>query len=64
MTISPVSLEIMPATRQNQGMLKMFEAVSSIPQIENKVSERIKEHQNYILREYCEIPAVLGGDSL
>ena len=64
MTISPVSLEIMPATHQNQGMLKMFEAVSSIPQIENAVSERIKEHQNYILRQYCENPAILGGDPL
>ena len=42
----------------------MFEAISSIPQIENAVSERIKEDQNYILREYCETPAVLGGDPL
>ena len=50
MTISPVSLEIMPATHQNQGMLKMFEAVSSIPQIENTVSERIKN----IRTIYCE----------
>ena len=64
MAISPVSLNIMPATQQNQGMLKMFEMVSTLPQIESNVSDRIKEHQNFILTEYCETPAVLGGDPL
>lgn len=64
MTVSPVSLEIMPATQQNQGMLKMFEAVSSIPPIKDSVTQRIRQHQEYILTKYCETPAVLGGDLL
>ena len=56
--------DIMPRTRQNQGMLAWFEANSKIPAIKNVLSKRIQGHQNYILKTYCETPAVLGGDLL
>jgi CRISPR/Cas system CMR-associated protein Cmr3 (group 5 of RAMP superfamily) len=45
-------------------MLMWFEMNSKIPEIANVLSERIKEHQKYILKTYCETPAVLGGDLL
>ena len=64
MTILPVPLEIMPKTKQNQGMLMFFAANSEIPEIANALTERIKDHQHYILTTYCETPAVLGGDPL
>ena len=64
MTILPVPLEIMPKTKQNQGMLMFFAANSEIPEIANALTERIKDHQRYILTTYCETPAVLGGDPL
>ena len=64
MTILPVPLEIMPKTKQNQGMLMFFAANSEIPEIANVLTERIKDHQQYILTTYCETPAVLGGDPL
>ena len=64
MTILPVPLEIMPKTKQNQGMLMFFAANSEIPEIANTLTERIKDHQQYILTTYCETPAVLGGDPL
>ena len=64
MTVLPVPLEIMPKTKQNQGMLMFFAANSEIPEIANVLTERIKDHQLYILTTYCETPAVLGGDPL
>ena len=64
MTILPVPLEIMPKTKQNQGMLMYFAANSEIPEIANALTERIKDHQQFILTTYCETPAVLGGDPL
>ena len=64
MTVLPVPLEIMPKTKQNQGMLMFFAANSEIPEIANALTERIKDHQLYILTTYCETPAVLGGDPL
>ena len=64
MTILPVPLEIMPKTKQNQGMLMYFAANSEIPEIANALTERIKDHQQYVLTTYCETPAVLGGDPL
>ena len=64
MTILPVPLEIMPKTKQNQGMLMYFAANSEIPEIANALTERIKDHQQYILTTYCETPAILGGDPL
>ena len=64
MTILPVPLEIMPKTKQNQGMLMFSAANSEIPEIANALTERIKDHQRYILTTYCETPAVLGGDPL
>ena len=64
MTILPVPLEIMPKTQQNQGMLVFFEMNSKIPEIANVLSNRIRDHQQYILTTYCETPAVLGGDRL
>ncbi len=64
MTILPVPLEIMPKTKQNQGMLMFFAANSEIPEIANALTVRIKDHQRYILTTYCETPAVLGGDPL
>lgn len=56
--------EIMPRTEQNQGMIMWFESNSKIPAIENVLSKKIVEHQHYILKTYCETPAILGGDPL
>ena len=64
MSTLSTSPEIMPRTKQNEGMLMWFEMNSKIPEIANVLSERIKEHQKYILKTYCETPAVLGGDLL
>ena len=64
MTILPASLEIMPKTKQNEGMLFFFEANSKIPEIKEVLSDRILSHRDYILKTYCEVPAVLGGDPL
>ncbi|MFL2698315.1 MAG: hypothetical protein ACJ0F4_03875 [Gammaproteobacteria bacterium] len=64
MTVLPVPLEIMPKTKQNQGMLMFFAANSEIPEIDNALTKRIGDHQQYILTTYCETPAALGGDPL
>jgi glutathione S-transferase len=66
MVMSTISTppEIMPRTEQNQGMLMWFEGNSKIPEIENVLTKRIQEHQHYILKTYCETPAILGGDLL
>lgn len=56
--------EIMPLTQQNKGMLKYFGKNGQIPIIAEALSERIGDHQRYILSTYCETPAVLGGDPL
>ena len=62
MTVLPASSEIMPRTKQNEGMLHAFEGISKIPQIKEVLSDRILSHRDYILKTYCETPAVLGGD--
>jgi hypothetical protein len=54
----------MPRTEQNQGMLMWFEGNSKIPAIKEVLSNRIQDHQHYILKNYCETPAILGGDLL
>ena len=66
MVMSTISTppEIMPRTQQNQGMLMWFEGNSKIPAIESVLSKRIEDHQHYILKTYCETPAILGGDPL
>ena len=64
MTILPASLEIMPKTKQNEGMLFFFEANSKIPKIKEVLTDRILSHRDYILKTYCETPAVLGGDPI
>lgn len=56
--------EIMPLTQQNKGMLKYFAMNGQIPVIAEALTERIGQHQRYILSTYCETPAVLGGDPL
>lgn len=56
--------DIMPRTRQNEGMLKYFGMNSQIPAVAEALSQRIEDHQRYILTTYCETPAVLGGDPL
>lgn len=56
--------EIMPLTKQNQGMLRYFARNASIPEIAEVLSDKIEAHQKYILSTYCETPAVLGGDPL
>lgn len=56
--------EIMPLTQQNKGMLKYFGMNGQLPIIAEVLSERIEQHQRYILSSYCETPAVLGGDPL
>ena len=62
--VIPAGPEIMTRTKQNEGMLKMFEFVSMVPEISGAVSERMEKHRDYILHKYCETPAVLGGDAL
>ena len=64
MSVTATPSEIMPVTKQNKGMLGFFAANSKIPEIADVLSERIEEHQRYILMTYCETPAVLGGDPL
>ena len=64
MSTLPVPPEIMPKTQQNQGMLIWFEGNSKMPEIAEALSQRVKDHQRYILTTYCETPAVLGGDPL
>jgi len=54
----------MPQTQQNKGMLIFFESNSKIPVIEEALTKRIEDHQQFILTTYCETPAVLGGDPL
>ena len=56
--------EIMPVTKQNQGMLRYFARNASIPEVAEVLSDRIEKHQRYILSTYCETPAVLGGDPI
>lgn len=64
MAVAPPPPEIMPVTKQNQGMLRFFAMNGQIPAIAEALSDRIGEHQRYILTTYCEAPAVLGGDPL
>ena len=64
MSVLPAPTDIMPQTRQNKGMLTYFEANSKIPEIAEALTKRIEDHQRFILKTYCETPAVLGGDPL
>ena len=64
MSLQPPAPEIMPLTQQNKGMLKFFAMSGQIPVIAEALTERIGNHQRYILTTYCETPAVLGGDPL
>jgi glutathione S-transferase len=64
MSVLPPPPEIMPLTRQNQRILKFFEANSQIPEIARALTKRIEDHQRFVLTTYCESPAVLGGDPL
>ena len=56
--------EIMPLTKQNQGMLRFFAKNSEIPEVASALTAEVEKHQRYILTTYCEAPAVLGGDPL
>jgi glutathione S-transferase len=64
MCVLPPAPEIMPLTKQNKGMLKYFGRNSEIPAIADALTQRIKDHQTFILTTHCETPAVLGGDPL
>ncbi len=64
MCMVPAAEDIMPKTRQNQGMLAGFEAISKIPDFADVISPLMEAHQRYILKTYCETPAILGGDSI
>ena len=64
MTVLPTPPEIMPRTQQNKGMFIFFDGNSKIPVIEEALTKRIEDHQRFILKTYCETPAVLGGDPL
>jgi len=64
MSLMPTPPEIMPVTKQNQGMLMLFASNSKRPEIAEVLTQRIEDHQRYILTSYCETPAVLGGDPL
>jgi hypothetical protein len=54
----------MPVTQQNKGMLRYFAMNGQIPIVAEALTERIANHQRYILNTYCQTPAVLGGDPL
>lgn len=62
--VLPAPPEIMPRTKQNDGMLKFFALNGEIPEVAAAMSPKIAEHQRYITTTYCETPAVLGGDLL
>ena len=64
MSVLPLPPEIMPVTKQNQGMLKYFAKNSQIPAVADALNKRIEKHQQFILTTHCETPAVLGGDLL
>ncbi len=64
MTILLPPSDIMPLTKQNERGLQFFASNSKIPAIAEALSQRIEDHQRYILTTYCETPAVLGGDPL
>ena len=64
MCVTATPPDIMPVTTQNQGMLKFFASNAKVPAIAEVLTPRIEEHQHYILKTYCETPAVLGGDLL
>ena len=64
MCMIPATEDIMPKTKQNQGMLAGFEAISKIPDFANIISPLMRDHQRNILKTYCETPAILGGDPL
>ena len=64
MGVTATPPDIMPVTQQNQGMLKFFAANGQVPEIAAALSPRIEAHQHYILKTYCETPAVLGGNPL
>jgi glutathione S-transferase len=64
MSVLPLPPEIMPLTKQNQGMLKYFAKNSQIPAVADALTKRIEEHQQFILTTHCETPAVLGGELL
>lgn len=64
MTVALAPPDIMPVTKQNQRMLQFFAKNSEIPEVADALSERIRDHQRYILTTYCETPAVLGGDPI
>lgn len=56
--------DIMPLTKQNRGLLKMFKV--TLPEVQkvydtDGAMELIREHQAYILKTYCKTPAALGG---
>ena len=56
--------EIMPVTKQNQGMLRFFAKNAAIPALAEVLTDRVEAHQRYILSTYCETPAVLGGNPI
>lgn len=56
--------EIMPVTKQNKGMLKFFSGNAKVPKIAAALTQRIENHQRFVLTTHCETPAVLGGDPL
>ena len=64
MALVPAPPEIMPRTQQNKGLLAWFEQNSKVPEIADALTHRIEDHQRYILKTYCETPAILGGNTL
>ena len=64
MGVTATPPDIMPVTQQNQGMLKFFAANGQVPEVAAALTSRIETHQHYILKTYCETPAVLGGNPL
>ena len=55
MAISPVSLNIMPATQQNQGMLKMFEMVSTLLKLKVMFLTELKNTRTLYLQSIVKL---------
>ena len=62
--VIPAPPEIMPRTKQNEGLLANVAAVSQILQLKSALTDRLEKQRDYILTTYCETPAVLGGDPI
>jgi len=60
--VVPPPPDILPRTKQNNDIWKILSL--NPPALKERFTERIALHRNFILKMYCETPAVQGGDPL